>query len=239
MKNNIYFKGIRDSLPIALGYYAVSITIGIAAAKAGMSLFQSGLASALNFTSTGEFAGFNLIAACGSYIEMALMQLIINARYILMSASLSQKLSPGVSVFKRLVMGMGVTDEIFGISIAAEGELDPMYTIGAITLTIPAWTLGTLTGAVLGSILPEIIVNALGVSLFGMFIAVFVPPARKNKVIASIVVISFVLSYIFNKLPIFGFISDGTKIIILTAVISFFAAVLFPIDTEEDESYEK
>ncbi len=234
MRKRNYFKGLVDCLPIALGYYAVSITIGVAAVSSGLGIAEAGLASFTSFSSAGEFAGFSVIAASGSFIEMAVMQLIINARYILMSAALSQKLEENTGIIERLIMGLGVTDEIFGLSIAVPGRLSPYYTFGVISLTIPAWTLGTLTGAVLGSIMPDILISAFSVSLYGMFIAVFIPPARKSKIIGGLVVISFALSYIFNKLPMFDFISNGTKIIILTALISLVSAVLFPIKEEDD-----
>ncbi len=234
MRKQNYLKGLVDSLPIALGYYAVSITIGVAAASAGLGIAESGLASFTSFSSAGEFAGFSVIAASGSYIEMAVMQLIINARYILMSAALSQKLEQNTGITERLIMGLGVTDEIFGLSISVPGRLSPYYTFGVISLTIPAWTLGTITGAVLGSIMPDILISAFSVSLYGMFIAVFIPPARKSRIIAALVVVSFALSYIMNRLSMFDFISGGTKIIILTAVISFAAAVLFPVKEEDD-----
>lgn len=238
MRGKVFFKGLKDSVPIALGYFAVAITIGIAAANAGLGLFQSWLLSALSLSSTGDFAGIGLIAASGTYIEMALMQLVINARYILMSASLSQKLKSSSTLPERLLVSMGITDEIFGLSIAVDGALDPYYTIGIICLAIPGWSFGTVVGAFLGNILPEIIVNALGVSLYGMFISVFIPPAKNNRVIAAIVVLSFILSTALTYLPKPWLISEGTKIIILTVIISVIAALLFPVDIEEEEHEE-
>ncbi|MCD8158630.1 MAG: AzlC family ABC transporter permease [Clostridiales bacterium] len=234
MNRESFIRGVKNGLAVALGYYAVSVTIGIAASKAGLNIFQAGLASALSFTSTGEFAGFNLMAAAGSYIEMAVIQLVINARYILMSTALSQKLAEGTTTVQRLILGMGVTDEIFGLSIAENGSLNPFYTMGILSVAVPGWTLGTVTGAFLGSNLPPILVSALSVSLYGMFIAAFIPAAKKDRIVAAAVIISFIFSYIFNTMAVFDFISSGTKIIILTVVISAVFAVLFPVKEEQE-----
>ena len=231
-----FAKGIRDGVPIALGYLAVSLTIGISARNAGLTAFQATLASLLNNASAGEFIGFTLIAAQASYLEVFLMEAVANARYLLMSCALSQKLRPETPLWHRLLIGFEVTDEVFGISIAVPGKLEPFYTFGAMTMAIPGWAAGTCLGVILGNILPANIVSALSVSLYGMFIAIFVPPARKNKVIAALVIISFVASYLFTELPCFAGLSSGVKIIILTLAISLGAAILFPV--KEEESHE-
>lgn len=234
MNKYYFFKGMKSALPIAAGYFAVSFTIGITAAASGMSIIQAGIMSMLNLSSTGEFAGLKIIAASGSLIEAAIMQLIINARYLLMSAVLSQKLSPKTSLLKRLITGFGVTDEIFGISVAEQGELDPYFSMGAIAVANPGWTVGTMIGAALGGILPPLMVSAFSVSLYGMFIAVFIPPAKNSGIIAAAVAVSFAASYAFNTLSLFQGISSSTKIIILTVVISVAAAALFPIKQEDE-----
>ena len=223
-------EGIRDGIPIALGYLAVSFTLGIAARNAGLTAFQAMLASLLNNASAGEYAGFTLIAARASLLEMAVMMLVVNARYLLMSCALSQHLSPGTPLWQRLVIGYDVTDEIFGISIARPGYLDPFYTMGAMTVAIPGWSLGTFLGVAVGNVLPLRAVSALSVALYGMFLAVIIPPARKNRVVAALVAASFAASYAAGKL--LPGVSSGMRTIFLTVGISLAAALLFPVKEE-------
>ena len=223
-----YVRGIRDGVPIALGYFAVAFTLGIAARNAGFTGFQAFLASFLLNASAGEYAGFTLIAAGAGYFEVALMEAIANARYLLMSAALSQKFDKDTPLIHRLLVGYDVTDEIFGISIAVEGKLNPFYNYGAMTLALPGWSVGTLLGVLMGNILPANVVSALSVGIFGMFIAIIIPPARKDKVIAGLVVVSMVLSYIFAKVEFFAFIPEGVRVIVLTVAISLAAAFIFP-----------
>ena len=223
-----FLKGARDGLPIFLGYFAVSLTLGIAAKASGITAFQAMLASLSNNTSAGEFIGFTLIAEGGSYLEMVLMELIANARYLLMSCALSQKMEPKTPTWQRLLMGHGVTDEIFSLSIRVPGKLDPFYTYGAIAVAVPGWTGGTFLGVILGNVLPASLVSALGVGLFGMFVAAFIPAAKKDKVVAGTVAASFALSYLINRLPVFDFLSSGMKTVLLTVLIAGAAALLFP-----------
>lgn len=232
-RRTIYKNGIRDGIPIALGYFAVSFTLGIAARNAGFSALQAMVASALNNASAGEYALFSLVAAGGSYLEVAIMTLVANARYLLMSCSLSQKLAPGTSTLHRMLVAFDVTDEIFGISIAVPGYLDPVYNYGAMSVAIPGWAFGTFLGVVVGNILPLRLVSALSVGLYGMFIAIIVPPARTNKVIFALVLISFAASYGASVLPLLAGVSSGMKTILLTVVIALAAAILFPVADEE------
>jgi predicted branched-subunit amino acid permease len=227
-----FVKGLRDGIPIMLGYFAVSIALGISARNAGMTAPQATLASALIMASAGQYIGFTLIAASASYLEVMVMEAIANARYLLMSCALSQKLKPELPLRHRLLMGLWITDEIFGLSVSVEGWLNPYYIYGMAAVATPGWALGTLTGVVLGNVLPVRVVSALSVGLFGMFMSIFVPPARKDRVIAALVVISFAASYAFNALAWFDSISSGMKIIILTVVISLGAALLFPVEGE-------
>lgn len=227
-------RGIRDAIPIALGYFAVSFTLGITAKKAGLSAFEAMLTAGLTNASAGGYAGFSLMAEDASYLEMALTQLVINARYLLMSCALSQKLSQKVSTLQRSILAFDVTDEIFGISIAVKGELNPFYNYGAMSVAIPGWALGAFFGVIMGNILPQSVVSALSVGLYGMFLAIIIPPARKNRVIAGLVVVSMALSLCFKVLPILNSLTEGMRVIILTVVISLIAAFLFP-RTEEDE----
>jgi len=225
-----FVDGMRDGIPIALGYFAVSFTLGIACRNVGLTALQATVMSFTNLTSAGEFAALGIIAAGAGYWEMALSQLVINLRYMLMSASLSQKMAPDTPMYHRLLVGYGVTDEIFGISVNVPGRLDPFYTYGAIALASPAWALGTCLGVVLGNVLPARIVVALSVALYGMFIAIIIPPARKDRLLALLITLSMAASWAFARIPLFDGISGGMKIIILTVVISAAAAILFPVD---------
>lgn len=231
---NWYKRGLRDGIPIALGYFAVAFTLGIVAKKAGLTAFQAMLAAGLTNASAGANAGFMLIATVAPYLEMAVTQLVVNARYLLMSSALSQKLSFNTSTFHRALIAFGVTDEVFGISITVKGPLNPFYNYGAMTVAIPSWALGTFFGAIMGNILPQSIVGALSVGLYGMFLAIIIPPARKNKIIAGLVIISMSLSFILAKLRLFSAVSSGLRVIILTVVIALFAAILFPVKEEQD-----
>lgn len=224
--------GIKDGIPIALGYLAVSFSLGIAAKESGLNVLQGFLVSLFNNASAGEYAGFTVIAADAAYWEIALITLIANARYILMSCALSQRLSHDTPFYHRLILAYDVADEIFGITIARPGFIDPYYTYGAIAVAAPCWAVGTAVGAAMGSILPPRVISALGVALYGMFLAVIIPPSRKSKTVAGIVAASFILSFAAAYLPLISELSEGTRTIILTVVISAAAALLFPVKKE-------
>ena len=191
----IFLNGMRDGVPIALGYFAVSFSLGIAARNAGLTPLQGFFASLLNNASAGEYAAFTLIAANATLFQVALITLIANARYLLMSCALAQRFAPGTPFFHRLIIAYDVTDELFGITISRPGCLNPFYTYGAILLAAPAWAFGTAFGIMAGNALPLRAVSALSVALYGMFLAIIIPPARKNKVVAVLIVISFALSF--------------------------------------------
>lgn len=228
-KRKIFLEGMHDGIPIGLGYFAVSFSLGIAAQSAGLSAFQSFLASLLCNASAGEYAGFTVIASNAAYIEMAIITLIVNARYCLMSFALSQRFSSQTSFIHRIAIGFTITDELFAINMARGGYINPVYTYGAVLTALPCWALGTLIGNIAGNILPELLVAAFGVTLFGMFLAIIIPPCKSNKKIALIIAVCFVLSYLSY---LFLNISDGMKTIFLTVVISSLAAILFPINTK-------
>lgn len=230
----VFCDGMRDGFPIALGYFAVAFSLGIAARNAGLTPVQGFLASILNNASAGEYAAFTLIAAGATYWEVAVITLIANARYLLMSCALAQRFSPETPFFHRLLIGYDVTDELFGITIARPGYLNPYYTYGAILLAAPAWAIGTALGIIAGNALPLRVVSALSVALYGMFLAIIIPPARKNRIVAALVVISFVLRFACEYLPGISALSGGTRTIILTVAISAAAAVLFPVKQEAD-----
>lgn len=234
-----FFRGVRDGMPIAIGYFAVAFALGIKATAAGLTAWQAALLSFLNVTSAGEAAGIALLGVGTTYVELAFTQLVINIRYLLMSCSLSQKLSPETSVLHRLLVGYGVTDEIFGISAAVDGKLSPCYSYGAIAVAVPGWTLGTLLGAVMGNILPARAVGALGVALYAMFLAIILPPARKSRTIAGLVAISMaasaLLTILCTKLSLTWF-TEGFRIITLTVVISATAAILCPVQEKSPDT---
>jgi len=231
-----FTRGMRVGVPICLGYLAVSFTLGITAKNAGLSAFQATLTSFLVNASAGQYAAFTLIASQGGYLEMALLTLVTNARYLLMSCSLSQKLSPQTRLWQRCTVGFAVTDEMFGMAIAEPEDLSPFYYFGMMTVAMPGWALGTFLGVVLGNALPAALVSALGVGLYGMFMAVFLPAARKDRVVLGLVALSFLLSWLFSVIPVFQAISSGFQIIILTVVLALGAAILFPVQEAEDHA---
>ena len=235
----VFCEGIRDGVPIALGYFAVSFSLGIAARKAGFTPFQGFLASLLNNASAGEYAAFALIMSSASYFQVAVITLIANARYLLMSCALAQRFAPGTPFWHRLVIGYDVTDELFGIAIARPGYLDPFYSYGAFVPAIPGWAIGTALGVTAGSILPARVVSALSVALFGMFLAIIIPPARNNRVLAGVVVISMAASFLFDKTPGLRNISSGFRIIIITLIIAGIAAYFFPVKEDEYDELEE
>ncbi len=230
----LFKEGLRDGTPIGLGYFAVAFALGITAKNAGLSAFQGLLASVLNNASAGEYAGITLIASQGTYLEMALITLITNARYLLMSCALSQKFSPHTPFYHRLLVGFDVTDELFGLAIARPGYIQPSYLYGAFSVAIPCWGIGTSLGILAGSTLPIRVVSALSVALYGMFLAVIIPPARKNKVVALLVLLSFIASFASLYCPLLKELSSGTLTILLTVVLSGLAAICFPIPLEEE-----
>jgi len=237
LKTNIelWKSGLKNGIPIAMGYFAVSFTFGILAKQAGLNWFEAVLMSVTNLTSAGQFAGITLIASAATMIEIAVTQLIINSRYFLMSFALSQKIDPNTSFFHRLTMAYGITDEIFGVSIAAPGKLSPYYAYGVMSAAVPGWALGTLFGVVSGNILPPRLMSALSIALFGMLIAVIIPPAKGNKILSGLIIISMVLSFAFAELPALASMSSGVKIIILTFLIAGIAAFIFPVKEHKHE----
>ena len=228
--------GMRDGVPIGLGYFAVSFSLGIAAKNAGLTPFQGFLTSLLCNASAGEYAGFTLIAAGATYLELAVVTLIANARYLLMSCAMSQRLDPAMPGFHRPLMAFHITDELFGIAIARPGCLNPFYSYGAVLVAAPCWAVGTALGAIAGGLLPLRLVSAFSVALYGMFLAVIIPATRQSTVIAGLIVLCFGASYGAAHLPAVSQVSGGTRTIILTVVLSAAAALLFPQNTEEDET---
>lgn len=232
----VFREGMRDGVPIALGYLAVSFSLGITAKNAGLVPFEGFMASLLTNASAGEYAGFTVIAAGATYLEMALVILIANSRYMIMSCAMSQKMDSSTPWYHRVLMGFDITDELFAITIARPGKINPYYFYGAMLLALPGWSVGTLLGIVIGNLLPLEAVSAFSVALYGMFLAVIIPPSRQNKVIAAFVIISFIASYSTTYLPYICDLSGAMRIIILTITISSIAAIFFPKDITEELS---
>lgn len=233
MDRQTYIRGMKQGIPVGLGYLVVSFTIGIAARKADLTPVQAAVMSFTNNTSAGQFASFALIASGAPYLEMAISQAVINLRYCLMSCALSQKLDKELPFYHRLFVAFGVTDEIFGLSISQKGKLDPWYTYGVMSVAIPGWSLGTLAGVLSTGVLPQTFLNAMNMALYGMFIAIFMPAAREDKKLLPIIAAAMALSALVHMAPLFDFISSGMKIIVLTLAISGAAAVLMPVPEEE------
>ncbi len=239
MNNNGFLRGFRDGIPIGLGYFVVSFSLGIIAKKSGILYFQGFLASMLNHASAGEYALFTAIGNLATYLEVALVTLIANARYLLLSSALSQKFDPKTNIIHRMLSGFVITDEIFGISIAQKEYVNPWYMYGAFLFAATLWSLGTVCGILAGNILPAKAVSALSVALYGMFLAIIIPPAKKNLIIACCVIVSFASSWAMGILPKLKEISSGNRVIILTVIIATAAAILKPVEEKEDKATEE
>ena len=235
MNRKLFAKGFRHGIPIGLGYLSVAFTFGMKAVADGLSPLEALLISMTNVTSAGQFAGLPLILAQASYLEVALTQLIINLRYALMSLSISQKMDSDMNTPRRLFFSFMNTDEIFAVASSQPGKVSHWYLYGLMTAPYLGWSVGTILGAVAGTLLPVFLRNALGIAIFGMFLAIIIPPARKNKVVAVLVLLSFALSLACGYLPFVSTLSSGTRTIILTVVLSAGAALLFPVKDEVKE----
>lgn len=229
MDKKVFKEGFKDGIPIGLGYFAVAFSLGIVASNAGLSIMQGVIASLLTNASAGEYAGFMIIASNASYIQMVIMSIIASLRYLLMSTVLSQKCDNDLSLRHRLLLSFYITDELFGITIARSGKLNPYYTYGAILPATTMWALGTGLGILAGNILPFRVVSALSVALYGMFIAIIIPPSKKDKMVLISVIISFLLSYLSTYyIPYIKDLSSGTRTVILTLIISTLMAIFAP-----------
>jgi predicted branched-subunit amino acid permease len=226
--------GLRIGIPIAMGYLAVAFSLGIIAAKAGLTAPEGFLSSFFTRASAGEYGTYMLVAAQAAYVEVVAMCLVANLRYMLMSAALSQKIAPGTSWLHRILMACCVTDEIFGISIAHPGYTPPAYTYAAALLSSLFWAMGCAGGIIAGSLLPQPMVTALSMSLYGMFLAIILPPARSDRHVLYALVASFVLSGLCAVAPVVSGWSSGMRTVVLTIVISAVAAWLKPVRTEGD-----
>ncbi len=228
-------EGLADGIPIGLGYLSVSFSFGIAAVSQGLPWLAATVISMSNLTSAGQVAGLSIITAAGTLLEMALAQLIINMRYALMSLSLSQKLDSSFTTPHRFLAAFGITDEIFAVSAGKPKDVTPPYMYGLILLPFICWSTGTLLGGIAGSILPETLCSALGIAIYGMFIAIFIPPARKSMGVFVTVVISAGMSCCLEFIPLFDSVSSGFAIIICTLAAAAAGAVFFPRKEANEE----
>lgn len=222
-------KGFRHGIPIGLGYLSVSFTFGMKAVGDGLTALQAVLISLTNLTSAGQFAGLPLMVGNASMIEMALTQLVINLRYALMSLSLGQKLDHTMGTVQRLIFSFANTDEIFAVASSQEGKVGKTYLYGLMLSPIVGWTLGTLLGAVAGSLLPAFVRSALGIAIYGMFLAIILPPARQEKPVRIVVLMAVALSLCFRYVPVLNGLSSGFVIIICAVTASALGAWLFPV----------
>ncbi len=229
-----FMRGLRDGIPISMGYFAVAFTLGITAKNAGLSALESGVMSLTMLASAGQYAAMTVIGAGSSPAVMILTTIIVNLRYLLMSTALSQKLKKGEKFIHRLLLAYCVTDEIFAVSAAVPGSLCPFYTYGVTLVAAPGWTAGTVLGVLVGTILPVRASNAMSVALYGMFLAVVIPPAKRDRFIGGVVLCSMAASALFAALPLVREISSGMRIIILTLIIASAAALLRPVDPEKE-----
>lgn len=233
MNGNEFQNGVQRGLPVGLGYFSVSFGFGAMAAAQGVGALQAALISLTNLTSAGQFAGLTLIVAGATLWEMVLTQLVINSRYALMSLALSQRMGQKISLLPRLLIAFFNTDEIFALAMARNEALTVPFLLGLGVLPIVGWTLGTLTGAMAGSILPLSIRTALGVMLYGMFVAIVVPPAKIDRKILWSVLLALACSSVFGWVPQLKAISPGVTIVICTVLSAGLCAWLFPIAEEE------
>ena len=235
-----FLEGIKDGIPIGLGYLSVSFTFGSAAVAPGdagnaLSVWQAVLISMTNLTSAGQLAGLQIMLYGGTLIEMAISEFIINLRYSLMSISLSQKVNRKFKGIYRWLLGFGITDEIYAVAILHKGEVSRSYFLGLMTIPYIGWSLGTFLGALSGNLLPAIVCSALGLAIYGMFIAIIIPPMKKSRSTLMVVCIAIILSCMFAYVPGLNKISVGFSIIICAVAASLIGAIFFPVEDTEDE----
>lgn len=228
-------RGIKKGIPIALGYLPVSFTFGLFAVEGGFPAWLAAFISLSNVTSAGQFAGTKLIFADAGYMEIVLTTIIINLRYMLMSLSLSQKIQPKMERWQRMVISFGITDETFSVASAEIGKLSFPYLLGLITCPIAGWTIGTATGACLSAALPAQVMAAMGIALYCMFIAIIVPPAKKEKNILLVILFSITITCLLQYVPLFSFVSEGFRVILATIIAAAFGAWVSPIQNEKGE----
>lgn len=224
-----FMKGCKKGLPIALGYFPVSFSFGVLVVSSGLPLGLATMISLTNLTSSGQFAGVSLMLTHASYMEIAMTLLLINARYFLMSLSLSQKIDQKMNTLQRMIISFGITDEIFSLASIQDKVLTFPFMLGFILVPIIGWTSGTLVGETLMHFLPTSLQNAMGIALYGMFLAIIVPASAKSKPILEVVLISAMISILFYYIPFFSIFSSGIKLIISTLCGAIYGAWKYPV----------
>ncbi len=230
-----FIRGFKGGIPIGLGYLSVSFTFGIMAVSYGFDWWQAVIISMMTLTSAGQLAGIGVMVNPGQYMEMLISQVTINLRYSFMSVSLSQKTSPSFRGIKRWLLGFFMTDEIFAVA-SAEDEVNTKFFLGLSVMPYIGWTLGTLFGSLMGSVLPTMVLNALCLAIYGMFLAIIAPQARTSKAVLAVVAVAAVLHCIFYYVPVLNQISSGLTISICAVLAAVFGAILFPVKDEADNS---
>lgn len=233
MENNNFKRGIIDGIPICVGYFAVSFAFGIFAVGAGLSVLEAFLISVTNLTSAGQLAAVPIIVGGGTFLELAVSQLIINSRYSLMGVSLSQKLGKSIGLCSRFLIAFGITDEIFAVAVSNKNNVGKRYMFGLVLTPFLGWSCGTLIGAMAGNLLPKVVITSLGVAIYGMFVAIVVPQVKRSSAAAFCAGFSVMLSCLFKYVPFLSVVPSGFVIIICAVVAALFASILFPISQKE------
>ena len=227
-------KGIEDGIPICLGYLSVSFTFGLLGVSQGLTWWQATVISMTNVTSAGQFAGLGIITAGGAWAEMIISQLFINLRYLLMSISLSQKVDENFKGIYRWIFAMGVTDEIFAVSMSQEKAVSKSYFAGLFLTPYLGWTLGTLAGALLGEVIPSRLAEVFGIAIYGMFLAIIIPKAKHSKPVRKMIIMAAVLSCILNRLPVIH-LSSGLSLTLCAVAAAAIGAIMDPIPIEQKD----
>ena len=239
MEENGFRRGFLDGMPICVGYFAVAFAFGIFAVQSGLTPAEALLISMTNLTSAGQFAGVPIITSGGALVELALTQLVINARYALMSISLSQKLGPSVKSWQRFPIAFGNTDEVFAVATTRDGMVGPRYMAGLIASPALGWNAGTLLGGVAGNLLPPVVIASLGMAIYGMFVAIVMPETKKSRAVTGCVLLSVAVSCLFRYVPfLYAHVSGGFVIILCAAIASAVMAVVAPVPQEEETQHE-
>lgn len=229
MKESEFSDGVKSGIPIALGYFSVSFSFGMLAVSMGLPVLSAVITSMTNVTSAGQASGLTIMAAGGTFLELIICQVVINLRYALMSLTISQRLPERITFGQRLIMSFMITDEIFAVMASRKKELSFKFYLGLASLPFIGWSMGTFLGALFGNLLPDNITAVLGIALYGMFVAIIIPPAKKSSAVMVCIVLSAVLSTIIYFVPVFSFISSGISVIICALIASCFCAWKFPI----------